>query len=246
MYQKHISWQSPLFFFSSKFDVSLYHDESDLLHEIQIHAIRPRNIFEIPRSSVRTSTDIRSRNLFLISFQWRQSWISTIPLNISTTSKKKKKISYGSRKRSWSCRRGRRNGQHDCSPLILQQNSVVKRNASMDASHCPYLNEHERLATLASSPQQNMLKVLPLLQDFLKFNDQCDRKQSVIDLLDPCSPSGFSIVEGYYPICWKGLTTLFGVSNCLLQTVQQTPNARHRPTAKRPSRIGIASALADK
>jgi hypothetical protein len=60
-------------------------------------------------------------------------------------------------------------------------------------------------------------------------------------LLDASSPSGFAIHFGFYPICWKGLTTLLGVSNCLLQTVQQTPNARNGPTARRPSRIGVAS-----
>jgi hypothetical protein len=80
-------------------------------------------------------------------------------------------------------------------------------------------------------------------KDFLKFEDQTDRKQSLIDLLDESSPSGFSIYEGYYPICWRGLTTLLGVSNCLLQTVQSTPKARNRPCAKRPCKIGHASKL---
>ena len=82
-----------------------------------------------------------------------------------------------------------------------------------------------------------------LVQDFLNFSDQTDRKQSLIDLLDTSSPSGFSIYQSYYPICWKGLNTFLGVSTCLLQTVQSTPAAKNRPCAKRPSRIGIASEL---
>ena len=98
------------------------------------------------------------------------------------------------------------------------------------------------LATICTASKLTYVIVFVMLsQDFLTFNDQCDRKQSLIDLLDEDSPSGFSILKGLYPICWRGLTTLLGVSNCLLQTVQQTPNARHRPFPGRPSRLGIAS-----
>ena len=78
-------------------------------------------------------------------------------------------------------------------------------------------------------------------QDFLCFNDQCDRKQSLLNMRDSNSRSGFSIVEGLYPICWKGLHSLLGVSTALLQSVQGTPHAKAGPVARRPSRVGLPS-----
>jgi len=58
---------------------------------------------------------------------------------------------------------------------------------------------------------------------------------------DSTSKSGFSIVEGLFPICYNGLHSLLGVSKTLLLSVQGTPHSKAGPFAKRPSRVGLPS-----
>ena len=60
---------------------------------------------------------------------------------------------------------------------------------------------------------------------------QVTRKRYIIEnFLDPMSRSGFSLCHGHFPICWRGLTYLLGVSTTLLQTVAQTTKARYECT----------------
>lgn len=60
---------------------------------------------------------------------------------------------------------------------------------------------------------------------------QVTRKWCIIEnFLDPMSHSGFSLYHGHFPIFWRGLIYLLGVSTTLLQTVAQTTKARYKCT----------------
>ena len=56
---------------------------------------------------------------------------------------------------------------------------------------------------------------------------QVARKELLITLRDPSSSTSFSVQCQQFPICWKGLQHLLGVSPTLLQAVVGSPNARY-------------------
>ena len=57
-------------------------------------------------------------------------------------------------------------------------------------------------------------------------SNQVDRKRAIQGFTDANSPTKFSICHGQYPVCWRGLSYLTGVSCTLLACVVGTPKAR--------------------
>ena len=49
----------------------------------------------------------------------------------------------------------------------------------------------------------------------------------IMEYLDAMLDSGFSLCHGQYPICWRGMSYVFGVSTRLLQSICQTAKARY-------------------
>ena len=62
--------------------------------------------------------------------------------------------------------------------------------------------------------------------DFTKLETQVQQKAAIVGTREVSSKTSFALAYGTFPICWKGLCYITGVSSTLLQSVVGSPGAR--------------------
>jgi hypothetical protein len=63
-------------------------------------------------------------------------------------------------------------------------------------------------------------------EQFIKHSSREDRKRAIVKLRTATSATSFALAYATYPICWKSLCYITGVSTTLLQSVVGSPSAR--------------------